>query len=183
MTPELRHPRRKDRGKGAGWIRAFLRRGAVGVLATVDDGRPVALPLLYAYDEARQAVYMHTALRGRTRRTLEGDGGPASLTVFEMGRLLPADEAAEFGLEYASVVVSGTGVVVEEAREAELGLRLLMEKYAPHLEAGRDYRPTSPEDLARTAVLRLDIREWSGKEKAEGPDYPGAYRFRDVLRG
>jgi len=183
MTPELRYPGRKDRGKGEGWIRGFLRRGAVGVLATVDEGYPVAIPLLYAYDETRQALYMHTGLRGRTRRVLEGDGGPASLTVFEMGRLLPARQAAEFGLEYASVVVTGTGVVVEDAREAELGLRLLMEKYAPHLEPGRDYRPTSAEDLARTTVLRLDIREWSGKEKAERPDYPGAYRFRDAPGG
>ena len=30
-----------------------------------------------------------------------------TVTVFEMGRLLPADEALEFGVEYSSVVVSG----------------------------------------------------------------------------
>jgi nitroimidazol reductase NimA-like FMN-containing flavoprotein (pyridoxamine 5'-phosphate oxidase superfamily) len=70
--------------------------------------------------------------------------------------------------------------VVEDHREAERALVLLMEKYAPHLEAGVDYRPVTPQEVRRTAVIRLDIEAWSGKEKTEPPDFPGAYLLEDV---
>ena len=55
-----------------------------------------------------------------------------------------------------------------------------MEKYAPHLKAGEDYRPVAPEEVIRTSVIRIDIEAWSGKEKAEAEDFPGAYWFKDV---
>jgi nitroimidazol reductase NimA-like FMN-containing flavoprotein (pyridoxamine 5'-phosphate oxidase superfamily) len=97
-----------------------------------------------------------------------------------MGRLLPADEALEFGVEYASVVVSGRAVEVQDQEEAEHALLLIMKKYAPHLEPGTDYRPIAPDELIRTAVIRIDIDAWSGKEKREAPDFPGAYWFKDV---
>lgn len=137
------------------------------------------IPLNYVYDEGRNAVYVHTARKGATLGNLPG---PAALAVFEMGRMLPADEALEFGVEYRSVVVFGTGSVVEDPEEAKGALVLIMEKYAPHLQAGVDYRPVAPEEIRRTAVIRVDVEGWSGKEKAEAPDFPGAYRLEDVRR-
>jgi nitroimidazol reductase NimA-like FMN-containing flavoprotein (pyridoxamine 5'-phosphate oxidase superfamily) len=192
VAPEHRHPRRGDRSKDEDWIRTFLHRGEAAVLAGVLDGGPFCLTRLYVYDEEREAVYVHGAHGGQAERALrkaergsgaEGDedtGVPMALTVFDMGRLLPADEALEFSVEYSSVVVTGRCVEVPDPVEAEYSLRLLMEKYAPHLEAGRDYRPIEPEEVTRTAVVRLDIESWSGKEKAEKDDYPGAYWFKDV---
>lgn len=177
MTPEHVHPRRRDRSRDPDWIRGLLRRGGAAVLATVEGGRPLPIPLNYVFDEGRNAVYFHTALRGGTRENLPG---PAAMCVYEMGRLLPAKEALEFGVEYRSVVVFGRACLVEDAGEAEAALMLLMGKYAPHLTPGVDYRPVSPEEVRRTAVLRLDIEGWSGKEKAEAPDFPGAYRLEDV---
>jgi nitroimidazol reductase NimA-like FMN-containing flavoprotein (pyridoxamine 5'-phosphate oxidase superfamily) len=99
-----------------------------------------------------------------------------------MGRLLPAPEALEFSVEYSSVAVFGTGRLVEDPEEAEHGLQLIMRKYAPHLQPGPDYRPMTPEEVKRTAVLRIDIEAWSGKEKAVEEEVPGAYRFEDVRR-
>lgn len=184
MTPEHRHPRRRDRSKDEAWIRALLHRGEAAVLSVVRDGRPLSLPRIYAYDQERDAVYVHGAHGGEMGKII-GEGGarggaPMALTVFEMGRLLPADEAGEFSLEYASIVVTGRAVEVEGPEEVEYGLRILMEKYAPHLEAGKDYRPVAPEEAARTSVIRIDIETWSGKEKTEASDFPGAYWFKDV---
>ncbi len=177
MTPEHIHPRRKDRSKDEKWIRSLLHRGGAGVLATIQDGKPVPIPLNYVYVEEKNAVYLHTGLKGGSRNSLPGT---VALSVFEMGRLLPADEALEFGVEYASVVVFGTGSVVEDPKEAEAALVSIMEKYAPHLQAGVDYRPVAPEEVRRTAVLRIDIEGWSGKEKKEARDFPGAYWFDEV---
>ena len=179
MAPVHLHPRRKDRSKDEAWIRTLLHRAGACVLATVRDGRPLPMPLNYAYDETQGVIYLHTGRRGATLRNLEG-GAPVAISVFEMGRFLPAREALEFGVEYASVAVFGHGSVVEDPVEAEAALVLIMEKYAPHLKAGKDYRPVAPEEVRRTAVLRVDIQSWSGKEKKEAPDFPGAYHLDEV---
>ena len=90
-----------------------------------------------------------------------------------MGRLLPVPEALEFSVEYAGVVAFGTGRVVEDVMEAKAALQSLLDKYAPHLTAGEDYRPTTDEELARTAVYRLDVETWSGKAKRSRARLPG----------
>ncbi len=94
-----------------------------------------------------------------------------------MGRLLPADEALEFSVEYAGVTVFGRGEVVADKAEAKAALQLLLDKYAPHLHPGRDYRPTTDQELARTAVYRITIDSWSGKRKEVAEDFPGAFRY------
>lgn len=184
VSPDQRHPRRVDRSMTEEGIRTLLEDGGACVLSAVLDGRPFSLPRIYVYDPSREAVYVHGAHGGETGRVMEteedGGGVPVNLTVFEMGRLLPAPEALEFGLEYASVVVRGRAFEVEDEEEALEALGLLMEKYAPHLEAGKDYRAITPEEVARTSVLRIRIESWSGKEKVAAPDFPGAYRWRDL---
>ncbi len=182
MTPEHRHPRRRDRSKDEGWIRSLLHRGEAAVLAAILDGEPVCLPRLYAYDEEKEAVYVHGAHGGVMGKVLNqaGDGVLLAMTVYEMGRLLPAEEALEFGVEYRSVVLTGIAVQVEDPEESLHGLRLILAKYAPHLKAGEDYAPIATEELIRTSVIRMDIESWSGKEKAAPEDFPGAYRLEGV---
>jgi len=184
MAPDHKHPRRRDRSKDESWIREFLLRGEAAVLAAVLEDGPFCLPRIYVFDPQGNAIYVHGAFGGETGRVLDGGnpgkGVPMALTVFEMGRLLPADEALEFGVEYASVVVRGMAVEVQDPAEAERGLQLLMEKYAPHLRAGKDYRAIAPEEVTRTSVVRIDIDSWSSKEKTEPEDFPGAYWFKDV---
>jgi nitroimidazol reductase NimA-like FMN-containing flavoprotein (pyridoxamine 5'-phosphate oxidase superfamily) len=159
-------------------IAELLRKAPVGVLATVDDGQPFVNSNLFVFDEARRALYLHTARAGRTRDNVRSDEHVA-FTAFEMGRLLPADEALEFSVEYEGVVVFGRGVVVEDPAEAERGLQLLLDKYAPHLRPGRDYRPITADELQRTSVFRIDIESWSGKRKEAPPDFPGAFLYEE----
>lgn len=176
---------RGDRAKDDPWIRAFLEEAPYGFLATVHEGRPFLNMNLFVYDAEVHAVYLHTARAGRTRGNVEGHGNdgtapeaggaPATLGVAGMGRILPADEALEFSVEYAGVVCFGAVRVVEDDEEKERGLRLLLEKYAPHLRPGRDYRAITPEELRRTTVFRLDVDAWSGKQKAAEPEFPGAF--------
>lgn len=156
------------------WIRSFLDRAPFGFLATVSDGQPFLNSNIFVYDEPAHAIYLHTARTGRTRTNMDA-GEPVCFSVAVMGRLLPAAEALEFSVEYASVVVFGSARVVEDPAEQSRGLQLLLDRYAPHLRPGRDYRPIQPGELDRTAVYRLDIESWSGKQKAVAPDFPGAF--------
>jgi nitroimidazol reductase NimA-like FMN-containing flavoprotein (pyridoxamine 5'-phosphate oxidase superfamily) len=176
-TSEWTRSRRRDRQvEDDGWIRALLERAPVGVLATVQDGQPFVNSNLFVYDPEADAIYLHTARSGRTRTNVEGDER-VCFTVFEMGRLLPADQALEFSVEYAGVVVFGRASVVGEADEAARALQRLMDKYAPHLRPGADYEPATADDLRRTSVYRIAIDGWSGKRKEEAADFPGAFRF------
>jgi nitroimidazol reductase NimA-like FMN-containing flavoprotein (pyridoxamine 5'-phosphate oxidase superfamily) len=173
----LNQVRRADRAvEDESWIRAVLRREPVGVLAMTQDDQPLINSNLFVYDETRHCIYMHTARVGRTRAAIEHNPR-VCFSVMRMGRLLPAAEALEFSVEYESVVVFGTAQVIDAEDEALYSLQRLLNKYAPHLQPGVDYRPPVVEELARTAVYRIAIESWSGKKKAVAADFPGAYWY------
>jgi nitroimidazol reductase NimA-like FMN-containing flavoprotein (pyridoxamine 5'-phosphate oxidase superfamily) len=167
--------RRRDRGKDDAWIRAFLHAAPFGFLATVGEGaQPYLNSNLFVFDEARHCLYLHTHRTGRTRDNVTAREKVA-FSAAAMGRLLPAAEALEFSVEYAGAVVFGTGRVLDDEEECRHGLQILLEKYAPHLRYGEDYRGITAAELKRTAVYRVDIETWSGKQKEVAADFPGAY--------
>lgn len=168
--------RRRDRAQEDPWIRAFLHAAPMGFLATVGEGgQPYLNSNLFVFDEDRHGLYLHTHRTGRTRDNVAAHE-KVVFSAAAMGRLLPATQALEFSVEYASVVVFGRGRILDDPDEARHGLRILLEKYAPHLRYGEDYRATTDDELKRTAVYRIDIEAWSGKQKEVAPDFPGAYQ-------
>ncbi len=169
--------RRRDRAvEDEAWIRDLLKRAPFGTLATVRDGQPFVNMNIFVYDEQAHALYLHTARAGCTRENIEAHSR-VCFGVGEMGRLLPALTAMHFSVEYAGIVVFGRAHVVTDEAEATRALQQLLDKYAPHLRPGRDYRPIQPEELAVTSVFRIDIEEWSGKQKVAPPHHPGAFRY------
>ena len=153
LNREATAMRRSDRAvRDEAWIREFLRRAAVGTLATLHDDQPFANTNLFVYDEASHSIILHTARVGRTRANIERLE-KVCFSVMEMGRLLPAYEALEFSVEYAGVIVFGRMQIVSDKVEAIAALQLLLDKYAPHLVAGRDYRPPISEEISRTSVF------------------------------
>ncbi len=176
MTDTPSTVRRRDRSKEDAWVKAALAAAPYGFLATVADGQPFINSNLYAYDEGEHCIYIHTARLGRTRSNLEGSE-PVCFSIASMGRLLPAPEALEFSVEYSGVTVFGRGRVLADESEKEHGLQLILDRYAPHLKPGTDYRPITKAELKRTAVFRIDIDEWSGKQKQVEPDFPGAFEL------
>jgi uncharacterized protein len=169
--------RRSDRAvEDETWIRAMLHRHPIGTLATVYEGQPFINANLFVYDEPGHLIYMHTARLGRTQANIERDEA-VCFSINEMGRLLPADTALEFSVEYAGVVIFGRGRIVTDETEATHALELLLNKYFPHLKSGEDYHPIKREELARTAVYAIAIDSWSGKKKEVTSDFPGAFRY------
>jgi nitroimidazol reductase NimA-like FMN-containing flavoprotein (pyridoxamine 5'-phosphate oxidase superfamily) len=168
---------RKDRAvSDDDWLRALLRRAPLGTLATVHDGQPFLNSNLFVYDEAAHAIGLHTARVSRTRANVQLDER-VCFTATELGRLLPASEALEFSVEYASVVAFGACTLVTDREDARRWLQLLLDKYAPHLRPGRDYRPPIDEEIRRTTVYRMQIESWSGKRKQVVADFPGAFWY------
>jgi nitroimidazol reductase NimA-like FMN-containing flavoprotein (pyridoxamine 5'-phosphate oxidase superfamily) len=178
--PSYEQPRRAERAVlDESWLKAMLRRAPYGSLGTEYQGQPYVKPTLYAYAEEAQAVYFHGAVEGRTRTNIEANPRTC-FCVSELGRLLPADTAMNFGIEYASVVIFGETRLVTDPAEAQHALQLLLDKYFPQFKPGKDYRPIVPEELNVTLVYRLDIERWSGKQDRADRDFPGAFRFEDL---
>jgi uncharacterized protein len=168
--------RRIDRGVSEdAWIIDLLRRAPVATLATVYEDQPFINTNLFVYEEDMHVIYMHTARSGRTRNNVNQEER-VCLSVFEMGRLLPNEIALEFSVEYAGVNLFGRASVIdgEESRHA---LQLLCNKYFPHLQPDRDYRPANLLELKRTSVYRIAIDSWSGKKKEVADDFPGAFFY------
>jgi nitroimidazol reductase NimA-like FMN-containing flavoprotein (pyridoxamine 5'-phosphate oxidase superfamily) len=182
LEQPLNQMRRSDRAKDDGWIRDFLKRGDFGVMATCYQDQPFTNTRQYVYDRSANAIYMHGAKTGRTPAVIQVNDR-VCFSVSRMGRLIPADEAVEVSVEFAGVMVFGRVMMVEDPVEAAHALQLLMDKYFPQLKPRIDYRPIEPKDLKITAVLRIDIDSWSGKEKKAADDAPGAFLWQDVAGG
>ena len=159
--------RRQDRAiTDDAWIAGFLKKADYGVFATCKDGQPFTVARNFAYDAQNHAIYFHGARKGRTFENV-GQGTSVNLNVSEMGEWIVADRAMNFGVKYKGVVVFGRLSVVEDAEEAKRGLQLIMDKYFPVLRPGVDYEVATDDDLKVTAVFRVDIESWSGKEKKD----------------
>ncbi len=180
MTPPP--TRRRDRAiPDDAWIRALLQRVPVGVLAAISDGEPYLHPTSFVYDPTAHAIYTHSARSGRMPAALAANER-VCFTVYEMGRLLPAAVAMQFGVEYASVIITGRATRVDDAAAARHALQQLISRYFPHLHAGTDYRPPTDDEARRTAVYRIAIDAWSGKQHTAAPDAPGAFWY-EILEG
>jgi nitroimidazol reductase NimA-like FMN-containing flavoprotein (pyridoxamine 5'-phosphate oxidase superfamily) len=174
--------RRRDRAvEDETWIKAMLHKVPMAALATVQGDQPFINTNLFVYDEAADVIYMHTARLGRTQANIEQQAR-VCFSIMEMGRLLPADSAFGFSVEYAGVTVFGTASVVASQDEGRHAMELLVTKYAPHLVYGQDYAPAADSELARTSIYRIEIDEWSGKKKDAPPDFPGAFLYGQPTR-
>ena len=155
--------RRAERAKDDAWIRAFLHRAQFGSMATVHDGQPFIVTRNFVYDQEAHVIYHHGATKGRTYENVQADTR-VCFSANEMGRMRSAKRAANFSVEYSGVVVFGRVNIVTDIVEARHGMQLLLDKYFPHLQPGIDYEPATDSDLRNTAVYRIDIESWSGKE-------------------
>jgi nitroimidazol reductase NimA-like FMN-containing flavoprotein (pyridoxamine 5'-phosphate oxidase superfamily) len=147
-------------------IAALLHQGQVAFVATCREDQPFVIPNLYWYNPDRHTIYFHTAVEGRTRTNVEKNPR-VSASVASMGKLLPAEKAYEFSVEYSSVCVFGNARIVDDEEEARLALQGLLDKYFPNHKAGQDYRPMTHNEISRTAVFAIEIESWSGKQRVE----------------
>ena len=156
--------RRKDREvTGADALEEILEKCQVCRLALHGPEYPYVVPLNFGYarDGERFSLYFHGAREGTKMVLLRADPRAA----FEMDtalRLIPANDACAFTMEYESL--TGCGLLsVLEGEEKRAGLSAIMRQYAP----GRTFS-FRPAELESVAVLRLSVLEMTGKRLCRG---------------
>ncbi len=152
------------------WTRSFLHQARIGHFATHWEGQPFITPSTFWFDEERNEIIFHSNIVGRVRANIEHH----ELICFEAsenGDFLPSNVALEFSVQHAGVIVFGRGHVIEENEAKRRALYGLISKYFQGMEAGKEYRPITDKELARTSVYAIKIESWSGKKNwSEHPD-------------
>jgi uncharacterized protein len=162
--------------RGDAWIKEFLNRAAIGHIAHTRGDQPFITPTNFWYDEAGHRIIFHTNIAGRTRDNMEANP-KVCMETSEYGRFLPANTALEFSIQYRSVMVFGTVKILTDGEERTQVLNHLLKKYFPDMTPGKEFRPITDQELARTTVYSIQIDSWSGKENwdeqaEELPDWP-----------
>jgi hypothetical protein len=165
MTDKTRIGRLPERGvDDMVTIQAILDEGLVCHVAYVVDGRPVVLPTLYARDGDR--VLLHGSNSMGLARAVRG-GSPLSVAVTHLDGVVVARSAFNSSANYRSVVIHGTGVILDGS-EKDQALDALVDRLIP----GRlgDVRPSTVTEIRQTTVIALPLDEVSAKVRSGGPN-------------
>ena len=142
----------------------ILDEGFICHVGFVDTDHPVVIPT--AYGRVADTLYIHGSAASRMLRSLAA-GIPVCVTVTLVDGLVLARSAFHHSMNYRSVVIFGTAILVEDRNEKLRALR----SFSEHVLPGRwaDVRKPNELELKQTLVLRIPLREASAKIRSGAP--------------
>ena len=147
-------------------IKEFLSEEHVGRIASIDEhGFPQIIPMNFAF--LNDSIYMHSYPKGEKLENILRN----NKVGFEVDReleFLPSyfshpTDASQADTLYASVVIKGQAMLVEDYQEKALGLNAMMKKYQPE----GHYESLQKDDLVldAVAVIKIIPKSITGKYK------------------
>jgi nitroimidazol reductase NimA-like FMN-containing flavoprotein (pyridoxamine 5'-phosphate oxidase superfamily) len=157
-----RLPKRGDYSKET--IHGILDSAFLCHVGFVVDGQPFVIPTGYGRDG--ETLYIHGSAASRMLRNLE-KGIDACVTVTLLDGIVLARAAFHHSMNYRSVVMLGTAILVEDTETKREALRIISEQIVP----GRwdDVRQPNDQELKATTVLSFPIDEASAKVRTGPP--------------
>ena len=141
-------------------IESIILRCDVCRIAFADNNTPYIVTMNFGYQKGeKSSIYFHCAPEGRKIDLISGN----NYVCFEMDtdhHLYTGEKDCDWGMNYSSVVGYGRITIVSEREEKKKGLDCIMAHYSGRKEFDYDEKVFN-----RTAVLRLDIEEITGKQK------------------
>ncbi len=145
-------------------LSAVLDAGLMCHLAFVTpSGAPVVIPTGYGYDG--NTLYVHGSTGAASLRA--GAGAEVCVNVTLLDGVIYSRAVFHHSMNYRSATVHGTAVQVTDRDEKLHALRVITEHIAPG--AWDRARGPSPQELAKTAVLALDLTEAAVKIRTGPP--------------
>ena len=129
----------------------------------VVDGEPRVLPMTYGRID--DVLYLHGSVANSMLRASADTEVCVTITLLD--GLVLARSAFHHSMNYRSVVLLGTATRVDDEGEKKAALDAVVEHVLPGRSAVA--RPTNPEELRKTLVLRLPMAEGSAKVRTGGP--------------
>lgn len=152
--------RRQDRLLSESEALNLLKNGEYGILSMVStENSGYGIPLNFVWDK-KQSIYFHCAPEGEKLLNISANNNVSFCIV---GRTKVISD--KFTTAYQSVVLKGTATANIDDDERMEALELILDKYSPDdKEVGLMYAKKS---FHRTAIIRMDITEFSGKTKVQ----------------
>jgi nitroimidazol reductase NimA-like FMN-containing flavoprotein (pyridoxamine 5'-phosphate oxidase superfamily) len=143
--------------------------GHVAHVGFVEEGQPFVIPLGYQFSpEAPDRIYFHGSLASRAMRVM-ASGAPVCITVTLLNGLVYSRTALYHSMNYRSAVCFGRGRrVMDEAMQRSV-YEAMVRRYFPGRTEGRDYSAPTEAHLESTALVEIEIEEWSAKMRTGGP--------------
>ncbi|NOX33686.1 MAG: pyridoxamine 5'-phosphate oxidase family protein [Deltaproteobacteria bacterium] len=136
-------------------VEKILRESRVCRLAMVDGDKPYVVPLNFGYKDG--FLFFHSAKEGRKIDLIKKNPN-VCFEVDKLIRLKKAKCACDFGIEYKSVIGSGTAEFLDDLEEKIEGLNAIMSQYS-----GRQFEYTN-KMLEKTIVIKVTIDTMTGKQ-------------------
>ena len=150
----------------------ILSNGLMAHVGFIEDGLPYVIPLSYHFDNDRaDRLYLHGSIRSRALELL-ATGAPVCVTVTISDGLVYSRKAMNHSMNYRSVVLFGTAREVTDHDEKFALFDQMVQRYFPDRLLERDYNPPPASDLGVTALVEVQIEEWSAKARRGGPTGP-----------
>lgn len=136
-------------------VEDVLRRAKVLRLGFCDGDHPYVVPVCFGSDG--RALWFHSANEGRKLDVLRKNPRVAFEVETDV-EIVIGGPGCRSTAKFRSVIGSGTATLVEEADERRRGLDAIIRHY------GGEPGGYADDVLARTAVVRIDIDEITGKQ-------------------
>jgi len=154
-------------------VNRILDEGLICHVGFVADGQPYVIPTLYGRDG--NVLYLHGSVASRMLRNLQ-QGVPVCVTVTLVDGLVLARSVFNHSMNYRSVVILGTAMLVDDPKEKLAALRAVSEHVVP--QRWDDARQPVEKELKVTSVLKIPIEEFSAKVRVGPPlDDEADYSF------
>lgn len=144
----------------------FLNRQETGRICSIDkDGYPQIIPMNFVF--VNGIVYMHSHTKGEKLENIR-QNSKVGFEVDQSLEFLPSyfthpTDASQADTLYISVVIKGTGIIVNERKEKTLALNSLMKKYQP--EGGYESISQDMAVVDEVAIIKVVPITMRGKYK------------------
>lgn len=157
--------RRKDREMSREDTAALLERAVVCRVASVSlDGAPYVVPLHFAFEATRNAIFLHCATTGHLLENIAGERR-VCVEVDEPGEfIVTGDTACGTSQAYSSAICFGRARVLSDGIEKRHALEAVVQKYVDRMSPERKYSPEMP-TIGDTAVIMVEVERMTGKRR------------------
>ena len=132
-------------------------------LGLTDGAEAYMVPLDFGYspnDQALGSVYFHCARSGRKLEIIKANSQVSLLFVAAGHALIDEGDgsmACTLNTDYRSVMALGEARIIENEEEKLAAMRVVLRQH------GCEHLPVAPDNLAKTALVRIDLKEAVGK--------------------
>jgi len=136
----------------------ILKQGKYAVISICRNNEPYVVTLSYGYDKDNNSLYFHTAAKGLKIDFIKQNPNVCATVIDDKGYVMN-----ECNHMFRSVVFWGEMSVVHDIEEKKHGLEILLNHLEENPKELEEKFLKSDETLKKTTLLRLDIKELTGK--------------------